>query len=117
CHGGTMEWSLPVRHGSRWTAGNWHEYDGTLQMCSLGLHLTTAPYADWAKWGMAVYEAEAEGIGGWDGNKCVAKRVRLLNEQKPPAYWSKAIEFVESIKTLGFCNPDGKPLTEWKVFI
>src|SRR3989338_8109262 len=47
CNGGNMEWSLPSVKGP----GKWHQFDGQIEICRSGLHLTTAPYQSWMLWG------------------------------------------------------------------
>ena len=81
CHGGDMEWSLPVQQpDGSWTPGAWHEVEGEIAMCSRGLHLTWEPIR-WAKEGIDVHEVEAECVvgpeGDDDGCKVVARRCRL----------------------------------------
>jgi hypothetical protein len=111
-HGGNLKWSLP-KNGK---PGKWNEVKGDLKICNKGLHLTSKPY-NWYKWGCTNYEAEAKGIKEWDGDKCVARKVRLLKEVPHPKWWLKAEKFVNTeLKEINWLKSDGKPLKKWKVF-
>lgn len=112
CHGGDLAWSLPDGD----TPGEWHRVEGDLEMCRRGLHLTDAPYANWYKWGAAVYEAEAEGVVEWDGDKCVCRAARLLRECEEPAWLGAAVSFVESIQDVPWFQRVSPPDAAWRVF-
>jgi hypothetical protein len=112
CHGGNMKWSLP-KNGK---PGKWQTVSGELRICSRGIHLTTAPYSRWAKFGMTVYEAEAKEIGGWEGDKCVCRAARLLREVEAPQWWARTISHIEMLKDFRWCKPDGNADPSWKVF-
>jgi hypothetical protein len=79
-NGGTMQWSLPADG----KPGAWHEEPEAI-MCSQGLHLTSEP-PRWWKAGCRVFEVEAEdlqeldGVICWEGDKVVARKVRLIRE-------------------------------------
>jgi hypothetical protein len=80
-NGGSLKWDLP-KEGQ---PGKWHEVQA-VSMCSKGLHLTTDP-VQWRKPNCRVFEVEAEGFETKDdgsvsfsGDKCVARRARLLRE-------------------------------------
>jgi len=111
CHGGNMEWSLPSVKGP----GKWHQFDGQIEICRSGLHLTTAPYQSWMLWGARVYEAEAQGIIEWQEDKCVCRRARLIREVAEP-WWTEAGEFVARLPSVPYFQPDDKPLKSWKLF-
>ena len=111
CHGGNMEWSLPSVKGP----GKWHQFDGQIEICRSGLHLTTAPYQSWMLWGARVYEVEAQGIIEWREDKCVCRRARLIREVAEP-WWTEAGEFVAKLPSVPYFQPDDKPLRSWKLF-
>jgi len=111
CHGGNMEWSLPSVKGP----GKWHQFDGQIEICRSGLHLTTAPYQSWMLWGARVYEVEAQGIIEWQEDKCVCRRARLIREVAEP-WWTEAGEFVAKLPSVPYFQPDDKPLRSWKLF-
>ena len=111
CHGGTMEWSLPQGDAP----GEWHRYDGALKICERGIHLTRNPMA-WYKHRARIFEAEADGIAEWQGDKCVAQAARLIREVEAPALWARIEKFVDGIASVQWFKPDGKPDPEWKLF-
>jgi len=110
CHGGTMEWSLP--NGK---PGEWMEVAPPLKMCKRGIHLTKEP-VKWLKAGCRWYEAEAGEILAWNEDKALVSRARLVRELPRPDWWLRVESFLEEIKTVPWCKPDGKPNPEWKVF-
>jgi hypothetical protein len=116
CHGGNLAWSLPTRQGRRWIPGQWQEVTGDLAMCSRGLHLTTAPYQSWWKWGATAYIAEAQNISAWREDKCVCATARLLRPAPVPRWWAKTETLVASLTDLPWLKPDGKPLKAWRLF-
>ena len=75
CHGGYMEWSLPVDGKS----GEQHQTDGEISICNRGLHLTSDP-ARWWRPGCKVYLAEPGPISGSLDDKIVSCSARLLKE-------------------------------------
>src|SRR3989338_8534053 len=111
CHGCNMEWSLPSVKGP----GKWHQFDGQIEICRSGLHLTTAPYQSWMLWGARVYEVEAQGIIELQEDKCVCRRARLIREVAEP-WWTEAGEFVARLPSVPYFQPDDKPLKSWKLF-
>ena len=115
CHGGSMEWSLPKKVKGKWVAGKWQEHKGDIKICNSGLHLTKERF-DWYKWGCTVYEAEAKNIVEWEGNKCVAKSVRLIKEVPHPKWWTDCEGWVATLKDIAWLKPDGKPNKEWELF-
>ena len=112
CHGGDLAWSLPDGD----TPGEWHRVEGDLAICRRGLHLTDAPYANWYKWGAAVYEAEAEGVVAWDDDKCVCRAARLLRECEEPCWLGSSVSFVASIKDVPWFRRVSPPDAAWRVF-
>jgi hypothetical protein len=115
CHGGDLKWSLPKKVNGKWIAGDWHEVKGEISICSSGIHLTSERF-NWYKWGCTAYEAEAEDIKSWEGNKCVCRRARLLKEIPHPKWWIETLNWVETLKNIAWLKPDGKPKKEWKLF-
>ena len=111
CHGGDLKWGLP-KSGK---PGKWHEIGGDLKICEKGLHLTTERF-NWYKWGCTAYEAEAEDVISWDGDKCVARRVRLLKEVPHPKWWTDCEGWIKTLEDISWLKPDGKPEKVWKVF-
>ena len=75
CSGGHLTWSLPTKA----KPGDWHAIRGKIIPCSVGLHLTDDPVAWWTP-GCQVYEVEAVGVSLIEGDKYVARRVRLLRQ-------------------------------------
>ncbi|NBW16523.1 MAG: hypothetical protein EBR82_51955, partial [Caulobacteraceae bacterium] len=59
CHGGNMEWSLPVaiEGTDEFKPGKWMEVKGNIVCCSNGLHLTNKP-AEWWVRNATVYLTE-----------------------------------------------------------
>ena len=113
CHGGNLQWSLP--NGK---PGDWHEIQGTLNMCTNGIHLTDKP-AKWFRWNCSMYEAEYEGEILWDKNesKQCARKVRLIKEVPTPQWWREVHTFVEKdIPSVQWLRPDLKPRKEWRLF-
>ena len=115
CSGGNMKWSLPRKEGRKWIPGEWHEVSGELKICSTGLHLTTERFK-WYKWGCTAYEVEAEEIKEWGDDKCVCRRARLLKEVPHPKWWTDTVGWVETLKSIAWLKPDGKPKKEWRLF-
>jgi hypothetical protein len=111
CHGGNLAWSLP--EGDK--PGEWHTVEDKLKICESGLHLTTERF-NWYKWGCTAYEAEAKDIASWDGDKCVAKSVRLIKEVPHPKWWTDTVSWVDTLKNISWLKPDGKPNKEWKLY-
>src|SRR5690242_4226127 len=110
-----MKWSLPKKKGSEWTAGEWHTVEGDLKICEKGIHLTKERF-NWYKWGCTAYEAEAKDIISWEGDKCVARSVRLLKEVPHPKWWTDCERWTATLKNIAWLKPDGKPKEEWKLF-
>ena len=95
CHGGEMVWSLPSEQ-----PGEWMRYEGKPIICECGIHLTNK-FEKWLKVGCKIYEAEAEGIAEWEGDKCVCQAARLIREVPAPDWWIKSEAFVlEEIMTV-----------------
>ena len=115
CHGGDLTWSLPKKINGKWKAGEWHSVSGDLNICTRGLHLTTERF-NWYRWGCTAYEAEAKDILEWDGDKCVARSVRLIKEVPHPKWWADCEGWVETLKKISWLKPDGKPKKEWILF-
>ena len=118
CHGGQMEWPLPVRHPGKRTykPGAWKSVSGGISMCHRGLHLTKDPSV-WLKVGCRIFRAQTpETPTLWQGDKCCVSAARLLYPIRKPAYWTRVEEFVETIPNVAWLKPDGKPDSEWRVF-
>ena len=111
CHGGTLEWSQP-KDGA---PGDWHRYDGRLKICESGIHLTKDPMS-WYKHRARIFEAEADGIAEWQGDKCVARASRLIREVEAPAPWTRVDKLIDSISSVHWFKPDGMPDPKWKLF-
>jgi len=109
CHGGDLKWSLP--NGK---PGKWHEVKD-VEMCKSGLHLTSKRF-NWYTWGCEVYEAETQGKLEWQGDKCVARKVRLIKKVKHPKWWTDCEGWVATLKNISWMKPDGNPNKEWKLF-
>jgi len=84
CHGGNMEWSLPVAiDGTEdYTPGEWMEVKGNIVCCQTGLHLTNKP-AEWWVQGATVYltEYDLSKLSKYNTdnrNKFAVHRARLL---------------------------------------
>jgi hypothetical protein len=117
CHGGSLKWSLPQRaEDGSYTPGDWHRVSGDLTICERGIHLTTAPYQLWWKWDAELYEAEAEGIAAWDGDKCVCRAARLLRPVPVPAWWRACRDFVATIPQTPWFQRTQPPDPAWRVF-
>jgi hypothetical protein len=117
CHGGNLKWSLPQRaEDGSYTPGDWHRVSGDLTICVRGIHLTTAPYQSWWKWAAELYEAEAEGIAAWDGDKCVCRAARLLRPVPVPAWWRACRDFVATIPQTPWFQRTQPPDPAWRVF-
>ena len=117
CHGGSLKWSLPQRaEDGSYTPGDWHRVSGDITICQRGLHLTTAPYQSWWVWGAELYEAEAEGIAAWDGDKCVCRAARLTRPVPPPAWWQACRDFVATIPQTPWFQRTQPPDPAWRVF-
>jgi len=114
CHGGDLTWSLPKKDGKKWIPGDWHKVD-TVKICNSGLHLTDKPYT-WYKWGCSCYEAEVKGEPIWEDNKCVVGEARLLKVVPHPKWWNDCVGWVNTLKSIAWLKPDGKPNKEWKLF-
>ena len=110
CHGGDLTWNLPKGKPSKW-----HTVDGDLEICSKGIHLTTERF-NWYKWGCEVYEAEAKDILEWEGDKCVARSVRLIKKVRHPKWWTDTEGWIKTLSDIAWLKPDGKPKKEWKLF-
>ncbi|MBK9272777.1 MAG: hypothetical protein IPM48_14425 [Saprospiraceae bacterium] len=108
CHGGDLKWSLPTKKGNKWIPGEWHEVKGDLKICERGLHLTKKPFM-WYRLGCTNYEAEVEDIISWYGDKCVVRRARLLKEVPHPKWWNDVEGWIETLKSIAWLKPDGKP--------
>lgn len=78
-NGGSGDWPLPTAT----EPGAWREVDGPLQACVNGLHLTDAAHIrHWARGSVILYRAEVDGEAFDEGEKWVARRVRLLPRRK-----------------------------------
>jgi hypothetical protein len=117
CHGGSLKWSLPQRaEDGSYTPGDWHRVSGDLTICERGIHLTTTPYQSWWKWDADLYEAEAEGIAAWDGDKCVCRAARLLRPAPVPAWWQACRDIVATIPQTEWFQHVQPPDPAWRVF-
>jgi hypothetical protein len=117
CHGGSLKWSLPQQaDDGSYTPGDWHRVSGDLTICERGIHLTTAPYQSWWRWDAELYEAEAEGIAAWDGDKCVCRAARLLRPVPVPAWWRACRDFVATIPQTEWFQHVQPPDPAWRVF-
>jgi hypothetical protein len=75
-HGGSQEWPQP-KDGK---PGKWLTYDGELDPCKRGFHLTTKP-AVWFATGAQVFEVETKGqLIPCNDDKVVVGQVRLVRE-------------------------------------
>ena len=115
CHGGDLKWSLPKKDGEKWIPGEWHEVIGTTEMCRVGLHVTTKPY-NWYKWNCECYEAGIDAAIDHGDDKVLCRKARLIKPVAHPQWWMNSIAFVDSMKTVPFLKPDGKPMESWKLF-
>ena len=111
CHGGDMKWDLPK--GNK--PGKWHKASGDIEICSNGLHLTNEPF-NWYKWGCDCYEAEYKGKIEWEEDKCVVQEARLIKKAKHPKWWTDCEGWIETLKSIAWLKPDGKPKKEWILF-
>ena len=109
CHGGDLEWSLPKKG----KPGEWHETKNA-RICSEGLHGTN-DYIKWQKRDCEIYECEATPVE-WDVDKFVTTRMRLLRKVRKPAWWRRVEELCEVLEKFPWFRPDGKPLSEWRLF-
>jgi hypothetical protein len=117
CHGGRLRWSLPTPTADGgYTPGDWHRVTGPLVICQSGIHLTTAPYQSWWKWDADLYEADAEEVAGWDGDKCVCRAARLTRPVPPPAWWQACLEIVAAIPRTPWFQRVHPPEAAWRVF-
>jgi hypothetical protein len=83
CNGGTLQWSLPERNkDGSWTPGEWMpEIEGPLVECENGYHLATMEQLpQWLNERIFVAEVDGELIEASDGDKWVARKVRLVAE-------------------------------------
>lgn len=116
CNGGEMEYSLPTDSGP----GEWHHYDGPVEMCYSGFHVTTDPYQHWfTDLDCEVYVAEIREV--YDSTnvdaKAVTDRIRLLYQVRAPEYVLRARRFVdEEVPSVPWFRPDGDPRPEWRLF-
>ncbi len=46
----------------------------------------------------------------------LCRSVRLVEKMPKPAYIVNVENFIESLKEMQWCKPDGKPLPEWRLF-
>ena len=116
-HGGDLKWSLPVKRGTGWQPGKWHEVEGEITVCSNGLHLTTAPHQQWYEWGCTVYEAQGEGDSDSEGDdKTAFRRARLLRPAPEPEWLVKTKALIASIQSIQWFQPQGEPKPEWRVY-
>jgi hypothetical protein len=118
CHGGSMEWPLPVRVSGKRTfrPGAWKSVDGRIEMCRRGLHLTKDP-SRWLKVGCRIFRAQTSDPPTlWQEDKCCVAAVRLLYPIRKPAYWQRVEDFVETIQNVAWLKPDGAPEPDWKLF-
>ena len=114
CHGGSMEWSLPVRDPAtgKYRPGSWHKVSGPLSMCESGIHLTTKP-ENWLTFGCQIFRAQPDSEPTqWYDDKCVVAGARLLYPVRKPAYWTQVEQFIGSIQSVPFFKPDGRPEPE-----
>ncbi len=113
-------WPLPTQNeDGTWEAGAWYEVEGDIELCNNGLHVCTEAqlWKLWAKWGMTVYHAECEGDSDEDEEKSAFRRVRLTHPfTSYPQWWIDTILSLELIKNIPYCQPDGNPKPEWKLF-
>jgi hypothetical protein len=117
CHGGSLKWSLPQQaDDGSYTPGDWHRVSGDITICQRGIHLTTTPYQSWWKWDAELYEAEAEGIAAWDGDKCVCRAARLLRPAPVPAWWQACRDLVATIPQTAWFQRTQPPDPAWRVF-
>ena len=83
CNGGELKWSLPARSDDgSWTPGEWMpEIEGPLVECENGYHLATLEQLPlWLNERIFVAEVDGELIESSDGEKWVARKVRLVAE-------------------------------------
>lgn len=77
-HGGTGNWSVPVRNDDgTWRPGDWREVTESVVICSKGLHLSDARQMEqW--WSAEMYVAEVEGLVLKGEGKYVVRKARLI---------------------------------------
>ena len=83
CNGGDLQWSLPTKNDDgSWTPGEWMpEIEGKLVECKNGYHLATLEQLiGWLNARIFVAETDGELIEASDGDKWVARKVRLVAE-------------------------------------
>lgn len=117
CHGGDMEWSLPVQQDDgTWTPGEVMSVEGKLSLCEHGLHLTTDPDG-WWRVGCRYYEAEITGSKGeTDGDKCVVSACRLLREVPIPDYLQRCGALIDEVKGIKWFSQKGPIDPAWRAF-
>ena len=116
--GGKLTWSLPVQEGDDWRPGEWHTVAGEIVVCENGLHLTSDP-TQWLKFGCEVYLAEGRGDRQAQGDETAFAEARLLRPapEMVPNYWRDVERFVtQEIPSIPWCQPDGDPDPEWRLF-
>ncbi len=116
-HGGTLGWSLPTQDGDDWQPGAWHTVPGRIDVCERGLHLTSDP-TQWMRCGCEVYLAEGRGEHQSRGDKTAYAEARLLRPapEMIPQWWRAHERFVAELPRIPWCQPDGDPNPEWRVF-
>lgn len=81
CHGGVLTWSLPVKQeDGSYLPGDWHEYEGELELCKSGFHVTSE-ITDWIdKDDYSFYEVEVDfqKIVAREHNKASVQKIRLI---------------------------------------
>ena len=116
-HGGTLTWSLPTPTDDDWQPGDWHTVAGEISVCTNGLHLTSDP-TRWLKVGCEVYLAEGRGDRQSRGDKTAFAEARLLRPapEMVPEWWRQHERFVAELPRIPWCQPDGSPSPEWRLF-
>ena len=116
-HGGTLAWSLPTQDGDDWVPGDWHTVEGPIEVCERGLHLTSDP-TQWLKAGCEVYLAEGRGDSQTREDKTAFAAARLLRPapEMVPDWWRAHERFIAEISRIPWCQPDGNPKPEWRMF-
>jgi hypothetical protein len=122
-NGGDMQWSLPtLNEDGTWTAGEWHEVEGSVVPCARGLHAVALEqrYARWHKWDSEHYEVEFVGevVAHGEGTeqKYVGRRARLLRQIPHEPFWLEARAFVESLNQIAWFSNAGEALPDWDVY-
>lgn len=122
-NGGDFQWSLPtLNEDGTWTAGEWHEVEGSVVPCARGLHAVALEqrYARWHRRDSEHYAVEFVGevVAHGEGTerKYVGRRARLLRQIPHEPFWLEARAFVESLNQIAWFSNAGEALPDWDVY-